>query len=491
MGSSRLPDERLRELGHRSIADLAGPRNAWTDDERWRTPASVAAELGVDVAEPAAGPGLHRARPHIRRGYLVSTRDDGRTVAVASEGAHDMPTQHNPVIVVIGAGYAGVTAANRLRGSLTSVERQRVRIVMINRSGDFVERIRLHEVAAGTIATAAFPLRDILHPDIEVIVGDVAAIDPDRKLLDLMTASGPRVEHYDTLIYAVGSQAALGAPGVREHAYLLSNPDGAAALREVIGRGAAGQRVVVVGGGATGVEAAAEIAEQRPQARVTLLSAGPILPQLPPSALSSIGATLARLGVVVRENARVAEVLADGIELQDGQFVPSEVTVWAASFSVPQLAGMSGLAVDEMGRLRVDEFLQSLDYPDIIGAGDAVRPPASVGAHLRMGCAVAIPLGGHAANTALARLRGTAPKRLDVGFLIQCISLGRGNGYIQLVRADDTPRRLHLAGRVGAVVKERVCRMVVSGPRKEATKPGSYFSPGGPRARSIASVGSS
>ena len=55
---------------------------------------------------------------------------------------------------------------------------------MINRSGDFVERVRLHEVAAGTIPTAAFPLRDILHPDVEVIVGDVAAIDPDRKLLD-------------------------------------------------------------------------------------------------------------------------------------------------------------------------------------------------------------------------------------------------------------------------------------------------------------------
>jgi NADH dehydrogenase FAD-containing subunit len=384
-------------------------------------------------------------------------------------------------IVVVGAGYAGVTAANRIRGSLTSAERQWVRIVMINRSGDFIERVRLHEVAAGTIRTAAFPLRDILHSDVEVIVGDVGAIDPDNKRLDLMTASGPRVEHYDTLIYAVGSRAALGAPGVHEHALLLSNPDGALAAREVIGGGPAGQRVVVVGGGATGVEAAAEIAEQRPQARVTLLSAGPILPQLPPSASSSIGATLARLGVVVRDNARVTRVLADGIVLEGGEIVPSEVTVWAASFSVPQLAQVSGLAVDELGRLLVDDYLQSPDYPDIIGAGDAVRPPASVGAHLRMGCAVAIPLGGHAADTALARLRGAAPEPLDVGFLIQCISLGRKKGYIQLVRADDTPRRFHLAGRIGAFVKERVCRMVISGPRKEASKPGSYHSPGGPR----------
>jgi len=309
-------------------------------------------------------------------------------------------------------------------------------------------------------------------------------------MLDVMTDDGPRVECYDTLIYAVGSRAALGAPGAREHAYLLSNPDGALAAREVIDRGVAGQRIVVVGGGATGVEAAAEIAEQHPRARITLLSAGPILPGLPPSARSSVGGTLRRLGVVVRDNVLVDEVLADGIELQGGEFVPSEATVWAASFAVPQLARVSGLAVDGMGRLRVDEYLQSLDYPDIIGAGDAVRPPASVGAHLRMSCAMAIPIGGHAANTALARLRGTAPRPLDVGFLIQCISLGRKKGYIQLVGADDRPRRFHLGGRIGAFVKERVCRLVVSGPRKEARKPGSYFSPAGPHrhTRPVAAV---
>ena len=267
---------------------------------------------------------------------------------------------------------------------------------------------------------------------------------------------------------------------MREHAYLLSNPDGALAAREVIGRGVAGQRVVVVGGGATGVEAAAEIAEQRPQARVTLLSAGPILPGLPPSASPRSAPHLPGSVWSCGTMPGWTRVLADGIALEGGEIVPSEVTVWAASFSVPQLARMSGLAVDELGRLLVDEYLQCPDYPDIIGAGDAVRPPASVGAHLRMGCAVAIPIGGHAADTALARLRGTAPRPLDVGFLIQCISLGRKKGYIQLVRADDTPRRFHLAGRLGAFVKERVCRMVISGPRREASKPGSYFSPAGP-----------
>jgi hypothetical protein len=75
--------------------------------------------------------------------------------------------------------------------------------------------------------------------------------------------------------------------------------------------------------------------------------------------------------------------------------------------------------------------------------------------------------------------------------MIQCISLGRKKGYIQLVRADDSPRRFHLAGRVGAFVKERVCRMVISGPRREASKPGSYFSPAGPRRHPAEAVPSS
>jgi NADH dehydrogenase len=167
-------------------------------------------------------------------------------------------------VAVSGAGYAGVMAANRLRSSLTAEEAGRVRVVVINRSREFVERIRLHEVAAGTIPSAARPLTEMLHDDIEVVVGDVVTIDPVRKLVDIASGAGPNVESYGTLIYAVGSVAAIGVPGAEEFAYLLANPNGAQAARDAIADIGPGQRVVVVGGGATGVEAAAEIAERRP-----------------------------------------------------------------------------------------------------------------------------------------------------------------------------------------------------------------------------------
>jgi hypothetical protein len=91
-----------------------------------------------------------------------------------------------------------------------------------------------------------------------------------------------------------------------------------------------------------------------------------------------------------------------------------------------------------------------------------------------------LPLGGHAAGTVLAALRGEQPSRLSIGFAVQCISLGRRAGYVQPVRRDDSPRAWHLGGRLGAVVKESVCSMVLEAPRKERTRPGSYRAPHGP-----------
>ena len=385
-------------------------------------------------------------------------------------------------IAVIGAGYAGIVAANRVQASLTPEERGRVSVAIVNPTGDFVERVRLHELAAGVRDSVTIPLADMLHPDVDVVIGRVVAIDADARRLAIATDDGMAAREYTTMVYAVGSVAALGAPGAAEHAHLLGNPDGAQTARVALAAGARDQRVVVVGGGATGVEAAAEFAERYPAASVTLVSSGGVLSRLGAGARRSVARTLSRLGVTVVEGAPVSRVLADGVELGDGTVLPSDVTVWAASFGVPDLARVSGLPVDAMGRLLVDEQLRVVGRPEIVGAGDAVRPPDSVGAHLRMGCAVAMPLGGHAADTVLAMLRGTAPTGLDVGFAAQCISLGRRAGVIQLLTRADRPTAVHITGRAGAYVKEWVCAVLATGaPRRERVKPGSLVMPRGPR----------
>jgi len=393
-----------------------------------------------------------------------------------------MSTHSDHTVVVLGAGYAGILAANRVQASLTPEERRRVRVVMVNPTGDFIERVRLHEVAAGVRETAAIPLREMLHELIEVSLGTVRHIDAPARLISVETSAGERVESYDTLIYSVGSMAAVGVPGVQEFAHLLSNADGAESARMRIAGGRRDQRIVVVGGGATGVEAAAEIAEQHPAASVTLVSRGPLLEHLPAASRRSVARSLHEFGITVVEGRGVVRVLADTVDLSGGTRIPSDVTVWAASFAVPDLARRSGLAVDSIGRLLVDEELRTTRYPEIFGAGDAVRPPASVGSHLRMSCAVAMPLGAHAADNVLALLRDQEPTWLSVGFGAQCISIGRRRGLIQLVDKADQPRPVRITGWAGAMVKEFVCAVIATGsPRRERGRPGSLMVPSGPR----------
>lgn len=388
-------------------------------------------------------------------------------------------------VVVVGAGYAGVLAANRI---LSSRGRRRgddpagnCSVTVVNPRDEFVERIRLHEVVAGTRATAAVPLREVLHPDAEVVVGTVHEIDAAARQLRVDAGDDSTVVPYDTLVYAVGSNTAHTVPGVGEHAYHAGDAVAADALRAALAALAPGATVRVVGGGATSVEIASEVAAARPDLDVDIVAAGGVLGYMRASARRRVLRTLTGLGVTWRENTRVTEVGERELRTADGTVLPFDVCVWAAAFEVPDLARRSGLATDAAGRLRVDATLTSLDHPDIVGAGDAVVAPPEVGAHLRMACATALPLGGHAAATVLARIRGENLPVLSVGFAAQCMSLGRKAGYFQVVRADDSPRPIALSGRLGASAKEAICKMTVDKLRAERTRPGAYKTPKGPK----------
>jgi NADH dehydrogenase len=389
-------------------------------------------------------------------------------------------------VVVIGAGYAGMIATNRFLGSLSEEESRRSTLTVINERSVFVERIRLHELAAGSRDSVTLPLASVLHPAAKIVTGRARLIDPVTRMVQVESGAETFGVPYDYLIYAVGSVAATPVPGAVAHAFLVGNYDSAAGVAAVISAAGPSPRIAVVGGGFTGVETASELAEQHPGAEVTLYCAGPLLPGARPAARAAIGKTLARLGVSVQADCAVAEIEAGKLRLRSGQVHAFDVCLLAASFGVPDLAARSGLTVTGDGRLQVDEYLRCVSDPTVIGAGDAIAAPASVAAHLRMGCAVALPLGGHAAETLLASIRGRALPVLSAGFVIQCISLGRKKGYIQVVRPDDTPRALHVGGRLGARVKEMICTLVVSRPKQEITKPGAYSWPKGPKQKSAA-----
>ncbi|BBX42165.1 NAD(P)/FAD-dependent oxidoreductase [Mycobacterium simiae] len=369
---------------------------------------------------------------------------------------------NNTHVVVVGAGYAGTLAANRLR------QRPDVDITVVNPRPVFVERIRLHQLVADTGAATA-DYATLLGEGIQLVVDAVDRIDATARRLVL--TSGAELD-YDYLIYAVGSIGAMphSVPGAAEFAYGICDLESAQRLHYALTDLPLGAPVTVVGGGLTGIETASELAERgRP---VTLVCGGPFGASLSKRGRRSVRKQLRARGVVVAEFVTATEVRWDSVVLSDGTVLPSMATVWTAGFAVPDLAARSGLRTDEAGRLLTDEALTCIDDDRIVAAGDAAAPS---GRPLRMSCQAAGPLGAQAANTVLARIAGQDPAPLDQAFVGQCISIGRSGGTLQFAHTDDTPVNLALGGRVTAAIKERICRGTLWAIRREAAKPGSYF----------------
>lgn len=378
-------------------------------------------------------------------------------------------------VVVIGGGYAGVIAANHLRLDPT------VAVTLINPRPVFVERIRLHQLVTGS-DDAVVDYADVLGTDVRLVVDSAERIDAAARTVAL--ASGSAIG-YDYLIYAVGSTGAtLGVPGAAEFAYPVSEFEHGEPLCAAVAGIRCGEPVTVVGAGPTGIEMAAELAEEGHA--VTLVCGGVLGPYLSGPGRASVARTLRRLGVTVLAEPKVAEVRRDAVTLSDGHTLPSAVTIWTAGFGVPDLAARSGLTTDAIGRLLTDETLTSVDDPRIVAAGDASAPSD---APLRMSCQAAIPLGAQAANTVLSRVAGTEPATVNQAFTGQCISLGRRAATIQLAHLDDRVLPLYLGGRLAAGIKEAVCKGTISFLAKEARTPGSYFwLKGGKRARRVAAT---
>jgi len=372
-------------------------------------------------------------------------------------------TEHRTRVVVLGGGYAGTIAANRLR------TRPDTDITLVNPRTDFVERIRLHQLLTGS-DDAVIDYAEILGDGIRLVVDTATRID--RVGHQVVLADGPPLG-YDYLIYAVGSTSAESTvPGVREFAYPLADLEEAQRLAGALESQPPSAPVCVVGAGPTGIEAAAELAEA---GRAVTLVCGPVLgPYFREPARKATAKRLRKLGAQIVEGsgARAVEVGPDEVVLADGRRIPSRVTIWTAGFGIPDLARSSGLRTDAVGRLLTDEALTSLDDQRIIAAGDAAAPS---GAALRMSCQAACPLGAQAADTVLARIAGSAPAPIDQAFTGECVSLGRRGGVIQIARRDDTPLPLYIGGRAAATAKEAVCKATVSFMRREARKPGSLF----------------
>lgn len=375
------------------------------------------------------------------------------------------PARHT---LVLGGGYAGVLAANRLAHRLPADHT----LTLLTDGDALLDRIRLHETLARGRA-ARVPFDRVLHPRVRLRRDRVHALDLNRRAVIGSADATP----FDALVLALGSAPASPVPGASTHTLALRDEDSARRTHQRLCALPPGAPVVVVGGSLTALEVAAEIAEAHPDLAVTL-AARAFAPTLSPAGAAAARQSLDALGVIVRAPTTCVEVTPDAVRLDDGTVLPAAVTVWAGGFA-PGGASLAGsLARDAQGRLRVRDDLQALDADGVFVAGDAAAPPDAL-PFLRMGCASAMPMGATAADNAVAWLRGepTTPHRF--AFWMQCVSLGRHAAVVQSVTADDRPNARVLTGRGAALVKESVCRFVLGMLRAERVMAGAYRWPRG------------
>ena len=377
-----------------------------------------------------------------------------------------MSTQPKQV-VVIGAGYAGLLATTRLA---RKARNQNVAITLVNAADVFVERPRLHQFAANQPVRQR-PIADVLRgTGVTFVRGSVNRLDPERRELGVETDTGPQRLHYDYLIYALGSLTDRDrAPGVRDHAYTLapSGPLSAAALRDVLPAvNQAGGQLVVCGGGATGIEAAAEFAESYRNLQVKLVTRGDFeeFPSQPIAAY--MRRRLTQLCVTIQDGTTVTAVHANELETDAGP-IPFDVCLWAGGFTVPMLARESGLAVNERGQILIDRYMRSISHPTIMAIGDAAYPPEEHGVKVRMSAFAAMLMGAHGADSLSAVLQGWTPSPFRFAYLGQGIALGRHDAIGFGLEPDDKPRAPFFTGRAGYEGREFFVRFLANAPRLE------------------------
>ncbi|MFJ8663188.1 NAD(P)/FAD-dependent oxidoreductase [Streptomyces sp. NPDC093795] len=371
-------------------------------------------------------------------------------------------------IIVLGAGYAGVTAAGRIAKRL---HREDIALTLVNAEPDFVERVRMHQLAVGQDLRPR-PISELFAgTGVELKLAKVTAVDADRKTVTVTAAvdangtgeaaGAGRTEElpYDTLVYALGSGwNSQGVPGTAEHAHDIAGRPGALRLRERLARLDAGQPVVVVGGGLTGLEAVTEIAEARPDLDVALVVRGGLGDWLSPKGRGHLRKVVDGLGITVYEQTAVTAVAADHVTTADGTSLPAAVTVWTTGFAAHSLARATTLELTDAGQIVVDRTMRSVSHPDVYAVGDSAMALGPGEKPLRMSCATGGPMAWQAADAIAARLTGGKIPTISPRYFNQCISLGRRDGLIQYVTADDRAVSTALTGRLAATYKELVCK---------------------------------
>lgn len=353
--------------------------------------------------------------------------------AVQGQPAQPAPCAPNcrARIVVLGAGYAGLTCFLELQDHLG----REYDVVLVNGDKYHWFTTELHTYVAGQHAdTVRLPLRRLVTRPGRLVISRVRRVHPAEHQVEL--ESGERLE-YDYLVFALGSDPEyFGLPGVAENSLIIGNWQGASRVRERVdelmaGRGEEPPHVVVAGGGLTGVEVAAELAEEYPgKARITIVEAGPgIMGGFAPDLVQTARSVLEGKGIEIRAGNPIARVDPGLITFKDGATLACDLLVWAGGVRGSAILGKSGFETTPRGRGPVDPYLHAAGYENVYLVGDAAAftDPAT-GRELPPTAQAAVQMGRTAGRNILRRLRGQTEEPFQPKIKGAFASLGKTEG---------------------------------------------------------------
>ena len=335
-----------------------------------------------------------------------------------------------PHVVIVGAGFGGLSAARALRDAP-------VRVTVVDRRNHHLFQPLLYQVATAALSPGdiAYPIRSILRSqaNTSVLLADVTVIDVEKRELVLSDGCLP----YDFLILATGAtHSYFGhadweplAPGLKslEDALEIRKRILLAFERAERETDTARRRTlltfVLVGAGPTGAELAGAIGEisrhvlvsdfrsiDPREARIVLVEAGPrILPSFPEDLSAKAEASLGRLGVEVRKGAPVTAIGPGFVEIA-GERLEAATVLWCAGVAASPLARSLGAPLDRAGRVLVQPDLTVPGHPEVFVIGDLASFTHQTGKPLPGVAQVAVQQGRHAADNVRLAMGGLPPR---------------------------------------------------------------------------------
>jgi len=347
-------------------------------------------------------------------------------------------------VVIVGAGFGGLACARKL------VEHANIHVTLVDRNPYQLFAPLLYQVATGGLPEddIAYPVRAAI-PGVDFVRGDVLKVSPEAKNLRLADGT---VIAWDELVLAVGSVGTtFGITGVSEHALQMKDIPQARAIRRRLlqtyedvqfGRKPKeALRVVVVGGGPTGVEVSGAVAElQRGMARefpdihehatVTLVEDAPrILMPFTDKSSAHAKRELEELGVRVLVDSAVDRMYPTDVHLKSGEVLTAGTIVWAAGVAAPEQWAELG-TTDRSNRLEVSPTLQLHD--DVWVIGDMAHVKGKDGRPLPMVASVAMQQGRYCAAAIVTQLKGEKVEPFSYTDKGQMATIGRRRAVVEM-----------------------------------------------------------